>query len=50
LLTPIWIFSKGTLHRFPSGGTELGEKIKDHAVENINAMQGLAKRLRSEAF
>ena len=38
-------FLKGYTSSVPSGGTELGEKLKDHAVENINAVQGLAKRL-----
>jgi hypothetical protein len=38
-------FLKGYTSSVPSGGTELGEKLKDHAVENINAAQGLAKRL-----
>jgi hypothetical protein len=38
-------FLKGYTSSVPLGGTELGEKLKDHAVENINAVQGLAKRL-----
>jgi hypothetical protein len=38
-------FLKGYTSAVPLGGTELGEKLKDHTVENINAVQGLAKRL-----
>ena len=30
---------------FPSGGTQLGEKLKDQATENINAVHELVKRL-----
>jgi hypothetical protein len=35
----------------PSGGTELGERLKDQGVENINALQEVVKRLsQAESF
>jgi hypothetical protein len=40
-------FLKKSLSSFPSGGTALGEKIKEQGVENITAFQELAKRLSS---
>ena len=39
---------KQVVSAFPSGGTELGERMKAEGVENLAAMQALAKRL-SEA-
>ena len=38
-------FLKKSVWSFPSGGTQLGEKLKDHATENINAVHELVKRL-----
>ena len=34
-----------TVSSFPSGGTDLGEKLKDQSVQNITAMHELVKRL-----
>jgi hypothetical protein len=39
---------KEVVSAFPSGGTELGERMKAEGVENLAAVQALAKRL-SEA-
>ena len=38
-------FLKKTVSSFPSGGTDLGEKLKDQGVQNITAMHELVKRL-----
>ena len=38
-------FLKKTVSSFPSGGTDLGEKLKDQSVQNITAMHELVKRL-----
>ena len=38
-------FLKKTVSSFPSGGTELGEKLKDQSVQNITAVRELVKRL-----
>jgi hypothetical protein len=44
-------FLKESVSSFPSGGTELGEKLKDQGVENINALQEVVKRLsQAESF
>ena len=44
-------FLKKSVSSFPSGGTELGEKLKDQGVENINALQEVVKRLsQAESF
>ncbi len=40
-------FLKKTVSSFPSGGTDLGEKLKDQSVQNITAMHELVKRLSS---
>jgi len=36
---------KNSVSSFPSGGTELGENLKDQGVENISALQEVVKRL-----
>jgi hypothetical protein len=38
-------FLKKTVSSFPSGGTDLGEKLKDQSVQNITAVHELVKRL-----
>src|ERR1700737_4959479 len=38
-------FLKKTVSSFPSGGTELGETLKEQSVQNITAMHELVKRL-----
>ena len=38
-------FLRKTVSSFPSGGTDLGEKLKDQGVQNITAMHELVKRL-----
>jgi len=38
-------FLKKTVSSFPSGGTELGEKLKDHSIQNITAIHELVKKL-----
>jgi hypothetical protein len=38
-------FLKKSVSSFPSGGIELGEKLKEQGVENINALQEVVKRL-----
>lgn len=38
-------FLKKSVSSFPSGGTELGEKLRDQGVEHINALQEVVKRL-----
>jgi len=38
-------FLKKTVSSFPSGGTGLGEKLRDQSVQNITAMHELVKRL-----
>jgi hypothetical protein len=38
-------FLKKTVSSFPSGGTDLGKKLKDQSVQNITAMHELVKRL-----
>jgi hypothetical protein len=44
-------FLKKSVSSFPSGGIELGEKLKDQGVENINALQEVIKRLsQAESF
>ena len=37
-------FLKKSVSSFPSGGTELGEKLKAQSVQNITAVQDLVKR------
>jgi len=34
-------FLKKSVWSFPSGGTQLGEKLRDQAIENINAVHEL---------
>jgi hypothetical protein len=38
-------FLKRSVASYPSGGTELGEQLKDQAAENINAVHEQVKRL-----
>jgi len=38
-------FLKKSVSSFPSGGTELGEKLKDQSVQNIIAVRELVKEL-----
>ena len=38
-------FLKKSVSSFPSGGTELGEKLKDQSVQNVTAVHDLVKRL-----
>jgi hypothetical protein len=38
-------FLKKSVSSLPSGGTDLGEKLKDQGVQNIIAVQELVKRL-----
>ena len=40
-------FLKKTVSSFPSGGMDLGEKLKDQGVQNITAVRELVKRLSS---
>jgi hypothetical protein len=37
-------FLKKSVSSFPSGGTELGEKLKAQSLQNITAVQDLVKR------
>jgi hypothetical protein len=39
-------FLKKSVSSFPSGGTELGEKLKDQSLQNINAVHEFVKRFR----
>jgi len=44
-------FLKKSVSSFPSGGTELGEKLRGQGLENINALQEVVKRLsQAESF
>ena len=38
-------FLKKSVSSFPSGGTELGEKLKDQSVQNIIAVREFVKKL-----
>ena len=38
-------FLKKSVSSFPTGGTELGEKLKDQSVQNVTAVHDLVKRL-----
>ena len=38
-------FLKKSVSSFPSGGTDLGEKLKDQSLQNITAVHELVKRL-----
>ena len=38
-------FLKKSVSSFPSGGTELGEKLKNQGVQNVTAVHKLAKKL-----
>src|ERR1700722_14322699 len=38
-------FLKKSVSSFPSGGTDLGERLKDRSVQNITAGHELVKRL-----
>jgi hypothetical protein len=38
-------FLKKSVSSFPSGGTDLGEKLKDQSVQYITAVHELVKRL-----
>ena len=38
-------FLKRSVSSFPSGGTELGERLKDQSVQNIIAVRELVKKL-----
>ena len=40
-------FLKKTVSSFPSGGTDIVEKLKDQGVQNITAVRELVKRLSS---
>ena len=40
-------FLKKSVSSFPSGGTELGEKLRDQGVEHINALQEVVKKQRT---
>ena len=40
-------FLKKSVSSFPSGGTDIGEKLKDQGVQNITAVHELVKRLSS---
>ena len=40
-------FLKKSVSSFPSGGTDLGEKLKDQGVQNITVVHELVKRLSS---
>ena len=37
-------FLKKSVSSFPSGGTELGERLKDQSVQNIDTVHELVKR------
>ena len=37
-------FLKRSVSSFPSGGTELGERLKDQSVQNIDTVHELVKR------
>jgi len=41
-------FLKKSVSSFPSGGTELGEKLRDQGVEHISALQEVVKRLAKQ--
>jgi hypothetical protein len=38
-------FLKKTVSSFPTGGTELGERLKDQSVQNVTAVHDLVRRL-----
>ena len=38
-------FLKKSVSSFPSGGTELGEKLRDQGVEHIDALQEVVKKI-----
>ena len=38
-------FLKKSVSSFPTGGSELGEKLKDQSVQNVTAVHDLVKRL-----
>ena len=38
-------FLKKSVSSFPTGGTGLGEKLKDQSVQNVTAVHDLVKRL-----
>jgi hypothetical protein len=38
-------FLKKSVSSFPSGGTDIGEKLRDQSVQNITAVHELVKRL-----
>ena len=38
-------FLKQTISAFPSGGTEFGEKLKNHAEQNVSAVQEYVTKL-----
>ena len=38
-------FLKKSVSSFPTGGTEIGEKLRDQSVQNVAAVHDLVKRL-----
>ena len=43
-------FLKKSVSSFPSGGTDLGEKLKDQGVQNITVVHELVKRLSQAKY
>jgi hypothetical protein len=45
LIDTYFDFLKKSVSSFPTGGTEIGEKLKDQSVQNVTAVHELVKRL-----
>jgi hypothetical protein len=43
-------FLKKSVSSFPTGGTELGEKLKDQSVQNVTAVHDLVEVESGEGF
>ena len=43
-------FFKKSVSSFPTGGTELGEKLKDQSVQNVTAVHDLVEVESGEGF
>ena len=45
LIDTYFDFLKKSVSSFPTGGTEIGKKLKDQSVQNVAAVHDLVKRL-----
>jgi hypothetical protein len=45
LIDTYFDFLKKSVSSFPTGGTEIGEKLRDQSVQNVAAVHDLVKRL-----